>query len=189
MDDDRIKIIDYKTGKESFDTEEARKGYRLQLMLYLRAAQEEKHKPAGVFYFLIDDPKVDVRKLIPEEISETVSREIKNRFKLKGAMINNENVIRGIAGEFEKDSEVLSLKKGKNGYYDYNTGTLIEEDEFRTLQKQVDEKIGELCRSLLEGKNPARPMKTQERSVCVFCQFKSICRFDTRFEDCNYEMI
>ncbi|HVI41856.1 MAG TPA: PD-(D/E)XK nuclease family protein, partial [Anaerovoracaceae bacterium] len=32
-----IKIIDYKSGKERFDTEEARAGWRLQLMLYLRA--------------------------------------------------------------------------------------------------------------------------------------------------------
>ena len=35
---DRIKIIDYKTGQESFRVEEARGGYRLQLMLYLKAA-------------------------------------------------------------------------------------------------------------------------------------------------------
>ncbi len=189
MDDDRIKIIDYKTGKESFDADEARKGYRLQLMLYLRAAQEGKKEPAGVFYFLIDDPKIDVRKLLPEEIAGTVNKELRNKFKLKGTMINDETVIRGIAGDFEKDSDVVSLKRTEKGYYDYNTGTLMEEGEFLALQKEVDAKIEELCKSLLDGKNPAHPMKTQERSACTFCQFRSICRFDTQFEDCNYEMI
>jgi ATP-dependent helicase/nuclease subunit B len=34
----RVKIIDYKSGDESFDIEEARQGWRLQLMLYLEAA-------------------------------------------------------------------------------------------------------------------------------------------------------
>lgn len=189
LDDDRIKIIDYKTGKESFDADEARKGYRLQLMLYLRAAQEQVHKPAGVFYFLIDDPKVNVQKLLPEEIADAVSREIQNSYKMKGTMINDENVIRGIAGDFGTNSSIVSLKKTDSGYYDYNSGTLMEEGEFLTLQQEVDNKVKELCTDLLEGKNPAKPMKTEVRSACTFCQFKSICQFDTDFEDCNYEMI
>ena len=37
--DGRVKIIDYKTGAEKFDLNEVRKGFRLQLMLYLQAAQ------------------------------------------------------------------------------------------------------------------------------------------------------
>ena len=189
LDDDRVKIIDYKTGKESFDADEARKGYRLQLMLYLRAAQKQVHKPAGVFYFLIDDPKVNVQKLLPEEIADAVSKEIQNSYKLKGTMINDENVIRGIAGDFASNSSIVSLKRTDKGYYDYNSGTLMEEADFLTLQQEVDAKVKELCTDLLEGKNPAKPMKTEVRSACTFCQFKSICQFDTDFEDCNYEMI
>ena len=65
----------------------------------------------------------------------------------------------------------------------------MDENEFRLLQKQVDDKVKELCSGLLQGLNPAHPMKTQERSACTFCQFRSICQFDTDFEDCNYEMI
>lgn len=189
LDDDRVKIIDYKTGKESFDADEARKGYRLQLMLYLRAAQEQIHKPAGVFYFLIDDPKVNVQKLLPEEIADAVSKEIQNSYKMKGTMINDETVIRGIAGDFGTNSSIISLKRTDKGYFDYNSGTLMGEEEFLTLQQEVDAKVKQLCTNLLEGKNPAKPMKTEVRSACTFCRFKSICQFDTDFEDCNYEMI
>ena len=53
-----IKIIDYKSGKEKFDADEAKSGWTLQLMLYLRAAlgtgslemNKDTYKPAGVFY-------------------------------------------------------------------------------------------------------------------------------------------
>ncbi len=189
LDDDRIKIIDYKTGKESFSADEARKGYRLQLMLYLRAAQEQVHKPAGVFYFLIDEPKVNVQKLLPEEVADAVTREVQNSYKMKGAMIDDESIIRGIAGEFADSSQIVSLKRTAKGYFDYNSGTLMGEEEFLTLQREVDAKVKELCTDLLDGKNPARPMKTEVRSACTFCQFRSICQFDTDFEDCNYEMI
>ena len=189
LDDDRIKIIDYKTGNESFNAEEARKGYRLQLMLYLKAAQEGCHKPAGVFYFLIGEPKINVQELLPEEIAETVSKEVLKSYKMNGAMINDEKIIRGIAGEFEKNSHIVSLRKTKNGYDDFKSNTLINEEDFRELQHQVDEKVREICTDLLAGKNPSKPMKTELRSACTFCQFKSICKFDTDFEDCNYEMI
>ena len=189
LDDDRIKIIDYKTGNESFNADEARKGYRLQLMLYLKAAQEGRHEPAGVFYFLIGDPKINVQELLPEEIAETVSKEVLKSYKMNGAMINDENVIRGIAGEFEKNSHIVSLRKTKTGYDDFKSNTLINEADFKELQHQVDEKIKEICTDLLAGKNPSKPMKTEVRSACTFCQFKSICKFDTDFEDCNYEMI
>ena len=104
-------------------------------------------------------------------------------------MINDENVIRGIAGDFGTNSSIVSLKRTDKGYYDYNSGTLMEEAEFLTLQQEVDAKVKELCTDLLEGRNPAKPMKTEVRSACTFCQFRSICQFDTDFEDCNYEMI
>ena len=189
LDDDRIKIIDYKTGKETFSANEARKGYRLQLMLYLKAAQEQVHKPAGVFYFLIDEPRVNVQKLRPEEIAEAVTKEIQNGYKMKGAMIEDENIIRSIAGEFADNSQIVSLKRTAKGYFDYNSGMLLGEEDFLKLQQEVDAKVTELCKDLLDGKNPAKPMKTEVRSACTFCQFRSICQFDTDFEDCNYEMI
>ena len=57
---DRVKIIDYKTGDEKFSVNEAEKGYRLQLMLYLEAALGGEKKPAGVFYFHITEPMINM---------------------------------------------------------------------------------------------------------------------------------
>ena len=50
--DQSIVIIDYKTGGDFIDPQYMRSGYKLQLMIYLAAAQKE---PAGVFYFKIKD--------------------------------------------------------------------------------------------------------------------------------------
>ena len=57
---DRVKIIDYKTGNENFSLSEVEEGYRLQLMLYLEAALEQERRPAGVFYFKINEPMIDM---------------------------------------------------------------------------------------------------------------------------------
>ena len=111
LDQERVKIIDYKTGKENFNIEEARGGYRLQLMLYLKAAQGTVRKPAGVFYFLIGDPRVDLTGTEREKISEKISKEMRKFFRLNGIMINDDQVISGIAGEFDGYSDIVPLRK------------------------------------------------------------------------------
>ena len=59
---EHVRIIDYKTGSDTINPEYFKKGYKLQLMVYLKAAVEaagEKSEPAGVFYFKINDLDTD----------------------------------------------------------------------------------------------------------------------------------
>lgn len=187
--EDRVKIIDYKTGRETFHTEEARAGYRLQLMLYLKAAQENVKKPAGVFYFLIGDPRVDVTGTDSEKISEKISKEMRKSFRLDGIIVDDSQVIHGVAGEFEGYSDILPLKNGKNGIQGNSDGILLSEEEFAELQADVDRQVEKLCEELSEGRIEIRPKKTSRESPCVYCQYQGICRFDISFPGCNYEVI
>ena len=214
--DDRVKIIDYKTGNEKFNTAEARKGYRLQLMLYLRAAQEGtaicpaadaadtgstaasfgdadgsgfERKPAGVFYFLINEPGINAGDAAGDELNEIVAEKIRKAYKMDGVMVNDPDVIESIAGEFSGYSEIAQIRSSKNGISGTGKDSLMTEDAFLSFQAEVDAKIQSICQELTSGKNPARPMKTKTTSACAFCNFKGICQFDVKFEDCNYEII
>ena len=189
LKDDRVKIIDYKTGREIFDIKEARGGYRLQLMLYLKAAQEQKRKPAGVFYFLIDEPKVDLTDTEKDKVFEKISKEMRKSFRLNGIMVEDPAVIRGIAGEFDGYSDILPLRNTKDGIKATSENFLLSEEDFLKLQTEMDRQIEKLCGELLSGRIAIHPKKTEKTSPCVYCQFKSICRFDTAFEGCNYEVI
>ena len=189
LDQDRVKIIDYKTGKENFDKEEARGGYRLQLMLYLKAAQETDKKPAGVFYFLIGDPRVDLTGTEREKISEKISKEMRKFFRLNGIMVNDDTIISGIAGEFDGYSDIVPLRKGKEGIKATSDGFLLNEEEFAELQEAVDQQIETLCRQLADGKISITPKKTAKESPCTYCEYKGICRFDLSFPGCHYEII
>ena len=188
LEDDRVKIIDYKTGKENFNIYEARGGYRLQLMLYLKAAQEETRKPAGVFYFLIHDPNVELSGA-EDEISEKISKEMRKSFRLNGIMVNDSRVIRDIAGEFQGYSDIVPLRSGREGIKGTSEGVLLEEEEFAELQQAIDQQIHKLCEQLLQGRIAIAPKKTDRESACTYCPYKSICRFDTAFPGCNYERI
>lgn len=189
LDQERVKIIDYKTGKENFNADEARGGYRLQLMLYLKAAQETERKPAGVFYFLIGDPRVDLTGTEREKISEKISKEMRKFFRLNGIMVNDDAIISSIAGEFDGYSDIVPLRKGKEGIKATSEGFLLNEEDFTELQAAVDQQIEKLCRQLADGKISITPKKTAKESPCTYCEYKGICRFDLNFPGCHYEII
>ena len=187
LPDDRVKIIDYKTGNESFSIKEAQDGYRLQLMMYLQAACEDTKKPAGVFYFRIKEPMAELTA--DKMDAETVEKEIKKSFKLDGILVDDPAVISDIAGEFEGFSEIVPIRATKEGVKNSGNEGLLPEADFRELQGAVFQKIKEACSDLLAGKIQAHPMKTRQQSACTYCQFKGICRFDTVFEDCKYNIV
>lgn len=189
LEDDRVKIIDYKTGKENFKICEARGGYRLQLMLYLKAAQENIRRPAGVFYFLIDDHRVDLTGADREKISEKISKEMRKFFRLNGIMVDDGQVIDSIAGEFDGYSDIVPLRSGKEGIKATSDGFLLSDEEFDALQVDVDRQIRKLCGQLAEGRIAITPKKTERESPCTYCQYKGICRFDLDFPGCNFEII
>ena len=189
LENDRVKIIDYKTGNEHFDITEAKAGYRLQLMLYMKAAREQERKPAGIFYFLIGDPRVDVSGMSHEKYHEKISKDIRKSFRLDGIMVNDPSVIEQIAGDFEESSDVVPLKRLKDGTVKGSKDVLLSEEEFEELQKAVDGKVEDLCRELLQGRIEIKPKKSKDKSLCDFCEMKGICRFDESFSGCRYEVV
>ena len=79
-------------------------------MLYVTAAQEGVRKPAGMFYFHIHSPKLkDLYGEGSEEFEASVKNEIIKSFKLDGIMINDEDTVGAIAGDFDKKSKIAEI--------------------------------------------------------------------------------
>jgi ATP-dependent helicase/nuclease subunit B len=193
-----VKIIDYKSGRERFDPDEARGGWRLQLMLYLRAAlgansieanRDNPFKPAGVFYFEIAEPQIDVTEFAEEDYSEKVKVERRKKFKLDGVVLDDESIIESIAGEFYGYSDILPVKRTKEGYAGTTDKKLLKEEDFSGLLDAVNRKVEELCTELSEGSVDIKPKKVKEETACRYCLYKSICCFDLSFEGCSYEIV
>ena len=168
--DGSVKIIDYKSGSEKFSVKEAKAGWRLQLMLYLKAAQGPGAQPAGVFYFTID------------EGNETG--------RMDGVAVDKVSVIENIAGEFEAWSEVIPIRKLKDGGIKGNSGeNLLSESEFAEFREAVDKKIRDMCGELVEGCIDIRPKRSGNVTACTYCGYKSVCTFDAGVEGFVYENI
>lgn len=196
LPDGFVKIIDYKSGIEHFDAKEAKAGWRLQLMLYLKAVVDgfqnrgNEAKPAGVFYFQISDPIVDASTMSDQELQGKVALELRRAFRLDGIVVDDPAVIDNIAGEFSGYSDILPIYKNKDGVVTGNSDQkLVSVSDFEELRWAVDQTIQALCTSLEGGVIDAHPKKTKYETACTYCIYKSICNFDLSFDGCSYDVV
>lgn len=194
-----VRIVDYKTGGDSVDVEHFRSGYKLQLMLYLKAAtQKQEVKPAGVFLFKIReiDADADVKSIYPGR--EAMEERMEDAYKLEGIVLDDMDLIDAMDTEIGGASKVLPIKYvKKNGTYSGSSGGyLFSREEFEELSAQVDLQVDRICREICEGKIDIRPKKEKKKDMegnhktsCKYCSYKSICMFDTAFPGCWYERV
>lgn len=194
-----VRIVDYKTGRDSVDVEHFRSGYKLQLMLYLKAAtQKQEVKPAGVFLFKIReiDADADARTVVPGEAA--AEERMEDAYKLEGIVLDDMDLIDAMDTEIGGASKVLPIKYvKKNGTYSGSSGGyLFSREEFEELSAQVDRQVDRICREICDGKIDIRPKKEKKKDMegnyktsCKYCSYKSICMFDTAFPGCRYERV
>ena len=174
-----------------FDVNGVKAGYMLQLMLYLEAAREEKRKPAGVFYFLIQEPRVDVDRIVDDSGASELEENIRNKSQMDGIVVDKDEVIREIAGEFEGTSSVIKLTKTKTtGGFDKRCEKyLISDEALDGLQSEVKTMTTKLCEEILSGRIELRPKQGKKVDPCKYCQYHSICNFDRSFSGCSYDYV
>ena len=191
---DVVRIVDYKTGTDAIDLDYFRSGYKLQLMVYLQAAMQDRAKPAGVFYFKIHnlDTDADAKKVEPGDAD--ARQRLEEAYKLEGIVLNEPELIAAMDDHFEKNSAVIPVKRSKKeGYAASAGGALLSQEEFQELYEQVDRQVKRICREICDGEIAVAPKKEKRRDLsgnyrtsCNFCRYQSICWFDTSFEGCRY---
>lgn len=194
--DKAVRVIDYKTGSDRIDLEHMRKGYKLQLMMYMNAVRDLK--PAGVFYFKIGDVDLNADQVgIPSGKDDTVEDRIIRECRLEGVLVDDENIIRAMdetikPGESSSVIPVKQLVKGeikKSG-----AGEMLSEDTFNELCDVTAEHVRRICREIIEGRIDIAPKMEKgsggrAKTSCSYCGYRSICLFDTSFRDCKYEIV
>ncbi len=173
-----IRVIDYKSGSEKFNLEEVKSGWRLQLMLYLKGAMGavEDSRPAGVFYFAVKEPRIDVSTVSESEVDETVSTSLLKSVRLDGALLNNESVITGMDCSIEGTSEILPVRRTSTGKY---TGAnLLTDAEFEELIRINDDNLRNAAADLISGCIDADPKSSKTSTACKYCAYHSICGYE-----------
>ena len=170
--ENRVRIIDYKTGSDKLDLWKMRQGYKMQLMIYLISAATGDLTPAGMFYFNIKDPIESINDKSENQIATLLGKEAEDEFKLKGTFINDEGVLRAMP------EKVLSSAKGA-----------VSREEFEEVRSEVIKRIEETASGILDGKIGINPLRVDSRLACGYCNYKSVCRRDRGYVKNSYRQI
>ncbi len=186
-----VKIIDYKSGNQSFQLADIYYGIQLQLILYLDAllnsGKEFFHKellPAGMFYFHIDDPMISsVKDLTEEEIEKLVLKSL----KLSGLVLADMELIQKMDQSIERYSDVLPVQITKSGLAKNSSVATLE--EFQYLRDYVRGLVQSTGSEILDGNIQIHPYKVKNQTSCEYCLYDGICQFDLLLEDNHYHVL
>ncbi|MBQ6439498.1 MAG: PD-(D/E)XK nuclease family protein [Mogibacterium sp.] len=170
--ENRVRIIDYKTGSDKLDLWKMRQGYKMQLMIYMISATSGDLTPAGMFYFNIKDPIESINDKSENQIDSLLAKDAADEFKLKGAFINEEGVLGAMP------EKVLS-----------STKDAISREEYEDVRREVISRIEETAEGILGGKIGINPLRVDSRLACGYCSYKSICRRDRGYVKNSYRPI
>lgn len=186
-----VKVIDYKSGKTSFDLSRVYNGTQLQLTTYMNVAMneyqlrypEKEIVPAAMFYYRIDDPVLDY--------DATASAEDRERARLKklmvGGLVNTElSVVQKLDTGIEKASDILPVTI-KAGAVDATKKNVASTKRFRDLGRFVDRKMQGFAQEIRDGRIVVDPIRiSTDTTACSWCPYHSICRFDPRIDGYAY---
>ncbi|QXM06535.1 helicase-exonuclease AddAB subunit AddB [Crassaminicella indica] len=182
-----VKIIDYKSGNKEFSLSDVYYGLQLQLMIYLDAVLrmkdkgEKEKKPAGIFYFKIDDPMIKTE----EKAIEFIEKEIRRKLKMKGLVLKDVKIAYEMDRELDRYSDVIPVGLKKDGQFTSNSSA-IDEETFMDLIRHVRKLITEITYEMMKGNIKMMPSKNGKQTACDYCSYTSICQFDSSLEDHEY---
>ncbi len=188
-----VRVIDYKSGNTSFQLLSLYHGLQLQLVVYLNAAVElmrEKHpdktvRPAGIFYYHIDDPLLDTdQELTEEEIREQIFAKL----KLDGYVDEDPIVYRAMDQQMQSSSSILPVTENKDGTLRKNSKA-ISQEQFGTISDYVNRKIAELGVRMMHGEISVNPYELNGRTPCEYCEYRSVCGFDEKIDGFSFRRL
>ena len=181
-----VRIIDYKSSVKNIDLNKVVNGLQIQLITYLDSITKiEDVLPAGVMYFNLIEPMVKEKKNLTDE---EIEQKIRSQFKMKGLILADVKVVRMMDNRLQTGtSDIVQAEiSNKSGKLSERGGNPITEEDFNNLQNQVRKTIREISNEILKGKIDIKPFKNGKKTACEYCQYKSICRFNTNVKGNEY---
>lgn len=172
-----VRIVDYKTGKKSFDFTKVLNGLGLQMLLYLfaliksgRQLAPRELTPAGVLYF---PARVEKITLKDKEKTDTIETKRKKSLQRSGLILDREPVLEAME-PCGGQPFYLPYKTGKEGD---RQGNLFTVQQLEQLERFVFRKVGALADELYSGSTQPNPYSIpNEPGACDYCPYGAVCR-------------
>ncbi len=174
-----LRVVDYKTGKRSFDLADVYYGMNMQMLLYLFALEREGaglygHQvvPAGVLYFPARDVLLSMDRSSSEEsIRAAMDRELRR----SGLVLADPAVLQAMEPGALEGPKYLPLTIKRDGTI---TSGVATAEQLGKLGRYTEKILRQIAAELRGGVIDADPWTRSENdSACTWCEFASACHF------------
>ena len=186
-----LRVVDYKSGKKSFDLSDVCRGLNIQMLLYLFALERDgkaifgqETVPAGVLYL----PARDVLVSQPRDVDAKALRLALDReLRRSGMVLGEPDVLRAMEHSALEKPRFLPLSLGRDGSISKGVATAAE---LGKLGLYVDRLLARIAAELRGGNIDADPCGYSEQdNACTYCEFASACNFPDGDENDRMELI
>ena len=185
-----LRVVDYKTGKKSFDLTEVWNGLGLQMLLYLFTLEDRGEKyygqpveGAGVLYLPARDAVIRGSRTMSDEAWR---KQLDKELTRSGLVLDDPEVLSAMETPGEKGYRFLPLKVSKT------TGAISGEalasaERMGKLGGHIQATLRDICREIGAGNISADPFwRGPEKNACRYCDYAAACHFEEgRGGDCR----
>ena len=174
-----LRVVDYKSGRKTFDLSAVKMGLDIQMLLYLFTLQKtgKAHfghdiEPAGVLYLPArDDILAAERNILPEKLQAQREKELRR----SGLLLAEPDVLEAMEHEALTESHYLPIRVTRDGSI---SGSIASAARLGKLGKYVDKLLHQIAREIRDGNIDADPCcHSEEDSQCRFCDWAEACHF------------
>ena len=175
-----LRVVDYKTGKKSFDLTDIRYGLGIQMLLYLFTLEREGQAyfgypivPCGVLY----QPARSVILRQDRNISdEKLKAALESELRRTGLVLGEPEVLRAMEHSALETPCYLPISVKKDGTL---SGDIATAAQLGHLGRYVDRLLHQIAGEIVHGNIDADPYaRGPQDSACTYCAFVSACYFD-----------
>ena len=169
-----VRVVDYKTGKKTFEIKEIPEGLGTQMLLYLfilcdnsrrYLEGEGEIRPAGVLYHTLADTMAERGKDATERLKKMC---------MSGLLLDDPAVV--VAMEKGKGGVFIPAKLNKEGI---PTGSVATQRQFDLLRKTIESLLVGMADRLAAGEIAALPLqKDSQTHPCQYCDYRAVCARD-----------
>ena len=169
-----FRVVDYKTGKKSFDYCDVYNGVGLQMLLYMFALEQEgaevvgdRAVAAGVQYFPARAAIIGTDGYLEPEQADALRKSERVR---QGLLLRDEQVISAMEPE---SMDRLCCSRKKDGSL---SGDLADREQLKLLRQYVFKTLGKLIDDIASGNVEPNPYtRGSNHNPCSYCPYGDVC--------------
>ena len=176
-----LRVVDYKTGRKSFDLTEIWNGMGLQMLLYLFTLEEQGKQlynmdvtGAGVLYLPARDAVAAGSRAMSEAQRQKL---VDTQLRRKGILLDDPDVLTAMEDPAEGGIRFLPVRVTRTGAI--SGEALVSAQRLGKLARHTQKVLEDIGKELAAGNINADPFwRGPDHNACQWCEYAAACHFE-----------